>query len=56
MKGDFGTLSWVNDESGKEYVCSVDREHIDEKKYENLSDEEKQSCTNVNEIVGTERW
>lgn len=56
MKGDYGSLSWVNDESGKEYVCTVDREHIDEKRYENLSENERKTCSDVNQIVGTERW
>lgn len=56
MKGDYGTLRWVNDKSGKEYVCVVDRKHMKEKKLENLSSNERKSCIDVNQIVGTERW
>ena len=56
MKGDYGSLSWVNDDTGKEYVCTVDPEHHDEKRFENLSESEKQTCQDVNQIVGTERW
>lgn len=56
MKGDYGSMAWVNDEHGHEYVCTVNREHSDEKRFEQLDDEEKATCTNVNDIVGTERW
>jgi len=56
MKGDYGTFTWVNDEHGKEYVCTVEKEHFDEDKYENLTDDERNTCVNVNEMVGTERW
>lgn len=56
MKGDYGSMAWVNDKTGKEYVCEVDVRHANEKKYENLSDQERKTCQNVNEIVGTERW
>jgi hypothetical protein len=56
MKGDYGSMAWVNDDAGKEYVCTVDMDHANEKHYENLTEEERKSCRNVNEIVGTERW
>lgn len=56
MKGDYGSMAWVNDDSGREFVCTVNKEHNDEKRYENLSENEKETCRNVNEIVGTERW
>jgi hypothetical protein len=56
MKGDYGSLVWVNDAKGKEYVCTVNKEHLNEKKFENLSSSERKSCANVNQIVGTERW
>ncbi|WP_167331676.1 hypothetical protein [Desulfogranum mediterraneum] len=56
MKGDFGSLAWVNDEKGKEYVCTVDNDHLEEKKFENLRESEKKTCEDVNQIVGTERW
>ena len=56
MKGDFGSMVWVNDEEGHEMVCTVDADHLNEKKYENLTEEEKKTCMDVNQIVGTERW
>jgi hypothetical protein len=56
MKGDYGSMAWVNDEKGKEYVCTVDVKHTNEKKYENLSKEERKTCQDVNQFVGTERW
>lgn len=56
MKGDYGSLAWVNDKDGHEYVCTIEKEHQNEKKYENLSAEEKKTCQDVNQIVGTERW
>jgi hypothetical protein len=56
MEGDYGSMAWVNDKSGKEYVCTVNREHANEKDYEKLSPQERKTCRDVNEIVGTERW
>jgi hypothetical protein len=51
MKGDYGSLAWVNDREGREFFCTVDAEHSDEKEFENLSDTERKSCSNVNEII-----
>lgn len=56
MKGDYGSMAWVNDRSGKEYVCTVNVDHLDEHEYERLSEDEKKTCIDVNQIVGTERW
>lgn len=56
MKGDYGSLAWVNDKSGKEYVCTVEPNHYNEKKYEKLTESERKTCADVNQIVGTERW
>ena len=54
MEGDYGSMAWVNDEAGKEYVCTVDNKHSREKKYENLSENERKTCQDVNQFVGTE--
>lgn len=54
MKTGYRSLSWVNDNEGHEYVCSLEIDK--EKKYDELSDDEKKKCFNVNQIVGTERW
>lgn len=55
MKGGYERLVWVNDDEGREFVCSItDSGNV--KSYDELSDEEKRTCSNVNQIVGTERW
>ncbi|SHO51042.1 hypothetical protein [Desulfopila aestuarii] len=56
MKGDFGSMVWVNDKEGHEYVCTVDRKHDKAKDISDLSEEEKKTCMDVNILVGTERW
>jgi len=54
MKGGFESLSWLKDKNGKEYVCSLD--NSDKKSFEELTEDEKRKCADVNQIVGTERW
>ena len=54
MKGGIESLTWIRDKNGKEYICSL--EDSDKNSYEDLSEEEKRRCTDVNQIVGTERW
>jgi hypothetical protein len=49
-------LVWVNDNDGKEFVCSLDNNRKSPTKFDDLSEHERGSCRNVNEIVGTERW
>ena len=55
MKSGYDSLTWLNDKDGKEYVCTIDNA---EKKtsFDQLSDDEKKRCSDVNQIVGTERW
>jgi len=55
MKSGYDSLKWVNDKDGKEYVCSIENSG-ERNSYEQLTEEEKKTCSNVNEIVGTERW
>ena len=54
MKGGIESLTWIRDQNGKEYVCSLENSEID--RYEDLSEEEKRRCTDVNQIIGSERW
>ena len=54
MKGGIASLTWLNDQDGKEYVCSLG--DSDKKTFDELSEEEKRRCTDVNLIIGTERW
>jgi len=55
MKSGYESLTWLNDKDGREYVCSLDN-FPEDKSFEDLSDEEKRRCSDVNQIVGTERW
>ncbi len=55
MKSGYESLTWLNDRDGKEYVCTIN-DHDGKTSFEQLTDEEKKHCSNVNEIVGTERW
>jgi hypothetical protein len=55
MKSGYDSLTWINDKDGKEYVCSIDN-NGKKASFEQLTEEEKKHCSNVNEIVGTERW
>ncbi len=55
MKSGYESLAWVNDKEGKEYVCTLEDPN-NTTSYEQLSDEEKANCSDVNQIVGTERW
>lgn len=52
----YDSLIWIRDNEGHELVCSVDGVRSDFKDGERLSDEERASCSDVNSIVGTERW
>jgi len=55
MKSGYESLAWLNDKNGREYVCSLDITD-NKKSFDQLSDEEKARCFDVNQIVGTERW
>lgn len=55
MKSGYESLVWVNDQHGKEFVCSI-AQGDNNRSFEDLSEEEKKSCSDVNQIVGTERW
>jgi hypothetical protein len=55
MKGDFSTLVWVNDKEGHEYVCVAD-DNFDRKDIELLSPNERATCADMNDFIGTDRW
>ena len=55
MKSGYESLTWLNDQDGREYVCSIEN-NAGKTSFELLTEEEQKSCRNVNEIVGTERW
>ena len=54
MKGGIESLVWINDQDGKEYVCSLD--DAGKRSFEDLSEAEQKQCADVNQIIGTERW
>ncbi len=55
MKGGYEALIWINDADGKQYVCAL--ENISNKKsFDDLTDEQRSHCADVNQLVGTERW
>ena len=53
---DYEKLVWIYDKDGREFACPVDAIKGKVKKGSELSEDEKKKCTDVNEIVGTERW
>ena len=48
----YEAMVWVNDSEGREFACY----RKDIANPENLQEEEKAKCLNVNALVGTERW
>ena len=55
MKSGYESLFWINDKEGKEYVCTI-QNNGHNRSFEDLTDEEKKRCENVNQIIGTARW
>lgn len=53
MKGGIKSLVWFNDRNGKEYLCSLGDHEIHS--FEDLSEEERKQCADVNQIVVTAR-
>lgn len=48
IKQEFEKMVWVRDKEGKEYVCYV----TDIKKKEDLTEEEKAKCLDLNTVLG----
>jgi hypothetical protein len=55
MNTDLGSLAWVNDKEGHEYVCVVNG-NDDKKDLEGLTESERATCSDVNDFIGTDRW
>ena len=49
-------LVWVNDDKGRELVCTLDSVRPGVRRFDDLNEGERRSCRDVSEIVGTERW
>ena len=52
MKSGYESMIWVRDKDGGELVCYLD----DVKNEQELTDDERAKCMNVNLLIGTERW
>lgn len=52
MNGGYESMVWLRDKDGKEYACYLD----DINGNEELTEEEKAKCLDVNQLLGTERW
>ena len=52
MKAGYESMEWIRDKDGKEFVCYLD----DVANINELSDEERAKCMDVNLLIGTERW
>ncbi len=52
----YESLVWVNDEHGREFSCTLDFQRSDVRKLDQLTAHERQSCMDVNTLIGTERW
>jgi len=57
MRGDviseeYKKMVWVHDRQGKEYACYVDDLKGKIKAKEQLTDEEKKNCLDLNTVVG----
>lgn len=52
----YDSLAWIKDKNGKEYVCPISVLKGDTGDRLELSEEERQQCMDVNQIIGTERW
>ena len=46
------SMIWVKDRDGRQFSCYLE----DIKNPENLKEEEKAKCMDVNALIGTERW
>ena len=52
----YESLVWVNDNTGREFSCTLDTPRGAVKSIDELSSHERKSCMDVNQMVGTERW
>ncbi len=49
---EYQKMVWVHDKNGKEYACYAEDLKGKLKKKEDLTDEEKSKCMDLNEVVG----
>jgi hypothetical protein len=52
----YESMVWVRDNEGHEFSCTLDHSRSNVRSLDDLNDHERDSCMNVNQIIGTERW
>ncbi len=52
----YGSLVWVNDSEGREFVCTIDNNRTSPKRMEELTEHERGSCQDTSSLIGDERW
>ena len=53
--GGYESMVWVNDRHGRAFACYIDDvENVDQ--FEELPEEMRSRCLDVNFLIGTERW
>jgi len=53
MKGGYESLVWIMDKDGKEYACYLDDIKGKIREKNDLTEEEKENCLDINQIIGT---
>ena len=56
MRGDFGSLVWVNDKDGHVYVCIAEGNAGDKRDLDALSENERATCADTNHFIPSDRW
>jgi hypothetical protein len=52
----YDAMVWVRDAAGHELSCSLQQLRQGVEHIEDLTPEERRSCIDVNQLIGTERW
>ena len=53
--GGYESMVWVNDRNGREFACYTDNVNAFEY-FEDIPEELREKCLDVNSLIGTERW
>jgi len=53
--GGYESMVWVNDRNGREFVCYANKMK-NNRKFEELPQDIREKCLDVNNLIGTERW
>ncbi|HSQ83531.1 MAG TPA: hypothetical protein VLM43_02305 [Desulfobacterales bacterium] len=53
--GGYESMVWVNDRLGREFACYAN-DFKNSEHFEELPEEIREQCLDVNTLIGTERW